>query len=152
MSNKEKLKGIAKEDKNKTLEAIKWRRENRAWLRRSQGIALKILKTLREKSMSQKDLAAILDVSPQQVNKWLKGKENFRLDTISKFELALDIKLIELSNKPNTRIFQMGVVTQKVVKEKVHESKFYLKGKPEKINVPAQPNYIKLPQTEVAYA
>jgi len=32
--------------------------------------------------------------SPQLVNKWVRGKENLTLATISKFEKALDIQLI----------------------------------------------------------
>ncbi len=98
MNNRDKfLKLVSKED-TKTLENIKWRKENRDWLKKSQAIALQILKTLRKNNMSQKDLAERLEVSPQQVNKWLKGKENFRLETISKIERALNIHLVEVCN------------------------------------------------------
>jgi plasmid maintenance system antidote protein VapI len=76
-------------------EAIE-RAENRAWLKRSQGIAIKVLRTLREKGLSQKELAVALSVSPQQVNKIVKGGENLTLETISKLEVALAIQLIEV--------------------------------------------------------
>jgi transcriptional regulator with XRE-family HTH domain len=36
----------------------------------------------------------MLGVSPQQVNKILKGSENLTLDTIEKIELVLGIELI----------------------------------------------------------
>ncbi|GAA5225111.1 hypothetical protein GCM10025777_57420 [Membranihabitans marinus] len=95
MLNKDKFLALVSQEKTDTIEKIKWRIQNRDWLERSQDIALKILQILREKNMSQKDLAQILDVSPQQVNKWVKGKENFRLDTISKLENALGTELIK---------------------------------------------------------
>lgn len=96
MTDKEKFLTLVSGEKTNTLDEIKWRKENNAWLKYSQGIALKILSTLRERKMSQKKLADLLGVSPQQVNKWLKGRENFRLDTISKIETALEIRLVEV--------------------------------------------------------
>jgi transcriptional regulator with XRE-family HTH domain len=49
---------------------------------------------LREKGMTQKDLAEKLNVSPQQVSKIVKGKENLTLETISKLEYVLGVELI----------------------------------------------------------
>src|SRR5690606_31842826 len=66
------------------------------WKRRSQAVALTVLRTLRAKKMSQKELAEQLGVSPQQVNKWVKGNENFTFDTIAKLEEALGIELMEI--------------------------------------------------------
>lgn len=37
-----------------------------------------------------------MNVSPQQVNKWLKGKENFTFETVSKIEDALNIELLSI--------------------------------------------------------
>ena len=94
---------LVSEKDTKTLEEIRWRKENREWLKKSQAIALHILRTLREKNMSQKDLAEILEVSPQQVNKWVKGKENFRLETLVKIETALGTSFISVpKNSVNT--------------------------------------------------
>ena len=44
--------------------------------------------------MTQKDLAEKLNVSPQQVSRMGKGKENLTLETISKLEYVLGIALI----------------------------------------------------------
>ena len=44
--------------------------------------------------MSQKELAESLEVSLQQINKILKGRENLNLQTISKIEKCLDMDLI----------------------------------------------------------
>lgn len=77
-------------------EKIRWRRENREWLRRSVEIALKVLNALKEKGISQNELASSLGVSAQYVNKIVKGQENLTLETISKLERALGIELIQI--------------------------------------------------------
>lgn len=109
---KEKLAQVVSNEPSKWLEDVKWRRENRSWLKRSQAVALKVLRTLREKGLSQKDLAEKLNVSPQQVNKWLKGNENFTFETIAKLENAMDIELMtitgfETKNESNVQIVEL---------------------------------------------
>lgn len=99
MTNKEKFLELVSKEKSNTAEKIEWRVQNRLWLRKSQKIALKILSLLDEKNMSQKDLANLLDVSPQQISKWVKGKENFQLETISRIETALDTTLIHVDDE-----------------------------------------------------
>jgi len=81
------------------VEEAKERQNNKAWLKHSRRIAIKILVTLREKGIKQKELALTLNVSPQQINKIVKGKENLTLETISKLELALDISLMSVESK-----------------------------------------------------
>ena len=54
---------------SKWLEEADYRFENKAWLQKSQAIALRILRDIRAKGISQKDLAEKLNVSPQQVNR-----------------------------------------------------------------------------------
>lgn len=94
MTNKEKFLALVAEKDNSILEQIKNRIENRAWLKRSQTIALKVLMRIDELNITQKKLAEDMGVSAQLVNKWVRGKENLTLETISKFEKALDIQLI----------------------------------------------------------
>ena len=96
----DKLNQIIADEPNKWLEEADYRFENKAWLKKSQAIALKILRHIRANGISQKDLAERLNVSPQQVNKWIKGSENFTLETISRIEDAMDIRLISLSATP----------------------------------------------------
>ncbi|NTW56486.1 MAG: helix-turn-helix transcriptional regulator [Chlorobiaceae bacterium] len=92
----EKMAKITSSEPSGWLEDARWRMENRAWLRRSQSIALKILMTLREKKMSQKELAEIVGVSPQQVSKIVKGRENLTFETIAMLEKALGIVLMKI--------------------------------------------------------
>lgn len=95
MTNKEKFLLLVSKEETNFLQQIKWRKENQVWLRKSRIIALKILGTLREKKMSQNDLAELLDVSPEEVNIWVKGKDRFDSDTIVKIEEGLGIQLAE---------------------------------------------------------
>jgi transcriptional regulator with XRE-family HTH domain len=80
-------------------EEAEYRLANKDWLRKSQMIAVRILRELRSRQIKQKALAENLGVSPQQVNKWVKGRENFTLETISKIEKALEIELISVNKE-----------------------------------------------------
>ncbi len=101
MTNIDKLNKLASNN-SKWIEEAKKRRENRVWQKHSQKIAIKILKAIREKGIRQKQLAEMIGVSPQQINKIVKGNENLTLVTIAKLESALNIELIfEKINEPN---------------------------------------------------
>lgn len=100
----EKIKALTSSIPSKWEEEALFREENKAWLQRSAAIALKILRELRVQSITQKDLAIRLNVSAQQVNKWLKGNENLSLSTISRMEEALQIVLIDI---PNLAIYEV---------------------------------------------
>lgn len=91
-----KIDEIAIDDSGSWKEKVKRRKANRNWLQKSQQVAIKVLYTLDKKEMQQKDLAEAMNVSPQQVSKIVKGKENLTLQTISKLEQVLDISLFEV--------------------------------------------------------
>lgn len=91
----EKLSKIASEQPSAWKEQAKYRRENREWLKKSAAIAVKVLDALKAQHLSQKDLAQRMDISPQQVNKIVKGQENLTLETISNLEIVLGIKIID---------------------------------------------------------
>jgi ribosome-binding protein aMBF1 (putative translation factor) len=78
------------------LEKAKKREKNEVWLDRSFKIALNVLRSLRDQNMSQKELAEKMGVTPQHINKIVKGQENLSLETISKLETALGIELISI--------------------------------------------------------
>jgi plasmid maintenance system antidote protein VapI len=60
-------------------------------------IAIHIGNQLQAKGISQKTLAAKLQVSPQYISRLLKGKQNLSLETIAALELALDISLVSIA-------------------------------------------------------
>lgn len=94
MKNKENFLALVSKEKADTLEKNKERIKNRAMLRESQKIALKILMKLDELKMSQKDLAKKLEVSPQQITKIVSGKENLTIETQIKLQTALNIPIL----------------------------------------------------------
>lgn len=73
-----------------------YRKENRAWLRKSVDIALRILDALDKMSMTQAELAKRLNVSRQHISKIVKGQENLTLETIARIEEVLGVVLIAI--------------------------------------------------------
>ena len=94
MTNSEKFKSLISKEKTATVSRNKERIKNRARLRESQEIALKVLTKLDDLGWSQRRLAKELNVSAQQVNKIVKGKENLTLETQVKLQQALDIPIL----------------------------------------------------------
>ncbi|MDX9705887.1 MAG: helix-turn-helix transcriptional regulator [Weeksellaceae bacterium] len=94
MTNKEKFLQLVSEEDNNTLKEIKQRIKNRAMLRESQQIAIKVLMKLDELGWSQKDLAEKMGVSPQQITKIVSGKENLTIETQIKLQNILDIPVL----------------------------------------------------------
>jgi transcriptional regulator with XRE-family HTH domain len=114
----DKLNSLA--TKSDWIEKANKRQENKEWLKYSQKIALKVLRTLREEKISQKSLAEIIGVSPQYVNKIVKGKENLTLETISKLEKAL---AIDLMGAPKTSEKTEYIYKEKYVYFNIYSSK-----------------------------
>ena len=94
MTNKEKFLQLVSEEDTKTLAEVKKRIKNRAMLRESQQIALKVLMKLDDLGWSQKDLAKAMDVTPQQISKIVSGKENLTIETQIKLQNILDIPVL----------------------------------------------------------
>lgn len=94
MTNKENFLALVSEDNSKTIERNKERIRNRAMLRESQQIALKILLKLDDLGWTQKGLAEKMNVSPQQISKIVSGKENLTIETQIKLQNILDIPIL----------------------------------------------------------
>lgn len=71
-------------------------RRSKPWLKQySSQIARRILTIIGDRQdLSQAKLAEVLQVSPQQISKIVKGQENLTLETIYKLSKALDTELI----------------------------------------------------------
>jgi transcriptional regulator with XRE-family HTH domain len=87
------------------------RRDNIAWTKRSFKIAVRILREIRAQKplngMTQKKLAEQMGVTPQYINKVVKGKENLTLETISKIESVLGITLLEIPSGEVSQVVSM---------------------------------------------
>jgi transcriptional regulator with XRE-family HTH domain len=123
-----KLNSIAKPADDWLVDA-KFRVDNQEWLKKSHAIALKILRKLRDNKANQiipstqVQLAEQLGVSAQQVNKWVKGKENFTIDTISKLEAALSIGLFDIP-KPQAEIIIHKSVIESLIYSRRSKTEF----------------------------
>jgi ribosome-binding protein aMBF1 (putative translation factor) len=93
-TNREKFMELVSDFDIKAEERINWRIANRPWLRVSQSIAFDILEKLDDLNWTQKDLAEKMGVSPQYINKVVKGSENFTLESLVKLQTILDIPLL----------------------------------------------------------
>lgn len=92
--NLDKLSAMAKSRSEEAKQKIQKRKENREWLRISQDIALSLHYYLRKMSMTQKELAEKMGVSPSYVGKLLKGQENLTLESICNIHKAIGQDLI----------------------------------------------------------
>jgi len=98
-----KLNSLIKED-SKWEEKAKKRLTDKSWLKHSRKIAIKINTYLKSNDIKQKELAELLGVSPQQISKIVKGRENLTLETISKIEDVLKIQLLGWNRTPKTAL------------------------------------------------
>ena len=64
-----RLESLVSDTPSRWEEKALWRKENEAWLKKSAEIALKVLREIRAKSITQKELAERMGVSSQQINK-----------------------------------------------------------------------------------
>lgn len=95
-TNKKKILKLVSEDTSNTLEWMEERQKNRSLYRFSGKIAFAILHRLDQLNWTQTRLAEEMGVTKQQVSKWVKGKENFKIETILKIGGVLKTRLIEV--------------------------------------------------------
>ncbi|WP_209329933.1 helix-turn-helix domain-containing protein [Lunatimonas salinarum] len=89
-----KIKGLASENPTSNWkEKVEFRKANKTTLRQAAKVALRLLDALDEKGWSQAQLARELEVTPQQVSKWVKGQGDFKFSTIDKLEKVLGITM-----------------------------------------------------------
>ena len=93
---KKSIKDISVQSQENWMEDVAWRKANKAWLRKSAAIALRILDALDELNWKKAKLAQEMGVSPQQVSKYVKGEENFKLETLCNLEKVLGIELVTI--------------------------------------------------------
>lgn len=98
-ANKEKFLDLVSKKKTDSSKRNKERIAKRAMLRESRNIAFKVLERLDELGWKQNKLAEVMGVSPPYVNKLVKGKENFTLETLVKLQQILNIPILASYNK-----------------------------------------------------
>lgn len=91
----ERLKPYQAPTPSRWREEAEWRRANRAWLRRSQAVAMKMLDKMEEMKWTQAQVADKLGCSQQYVSRIVKGNENLTLEMLSKIEDNLGVEVFK---------------------------------------------------------
>ncbi|MFR9545795.1 MAG: helix-turn-helix transcriptional regulator [Rikenellaceae bacterium] len=81
-------------------------------------IVLRLLKYMREHGLKQKDLAEKLSVTPQYINKLLRGKDlNLSISTAIRYGIILGIKLISVdeTEEKEVRTLEKKIIPTKEV-------------------------------------
>jgi transcriptional regulator with XRE-family HTH domain len=102
MNKNEKLKKITADQPSNWLEEAAKKVANKGARKNARKVALRVLQLLRERGISQTELAEKMGVSRQQVTKIVKGQENFTFETIDKLEKALQVTLMTIGAPPGS--------------------------------------------------
>ena len=95
-ANTEKFDALVSNKTSGWHKDVNERFSNKAWQDKAFDIALKVIRHMRENKISQVRLADGMGMKAQSLNRILQGKENLTLETICRFESALNITLIEV--------------------------------------------------------
>ena len=101
---KERLNKFISDKPSKWIEQADRYEIEKDWLDKSALIAIKILSTIRNQSITQKKLAESIGVTPQYINKVVKGHENLSLETICKIERSLGITLVSVPSYEKSQV------------------------------------------------
>lgn len=72
--------------------------EQKAEFELSFGIAERLSEILKEKGLTQKDFARMLNKRDSEISKWLTGRHNFTTQTIARIQTALKCNLIQIAH------------------------------------------------------
>lgn len=73
--------------------------ETKIFVDKYSDLILRINQILRDKGISQKELAENMDKKPSEISRWLSGSQNITLRSIAKLEAELGETLIEIPTK-----------------------------------------------------
>ncbi|MDE6378338.1 MAG: helix-turn-helix transcriptional regulator [Duncaniella sp.] len=104
-------------------------------------IVLKVLRYMETNHLSQKELAELLGVSPQYINKFLHGQDDIKVSTALRYGKILGIKLIEIPEET--------VTTHPIV---VYQEKYILEIRPKEHFGYNRHNYLYIPVNKKQYA
>jgi plasmid maintenance system antidote protein VapI len=96
LTNKEFENLLSSPQDEKWKRMVRFRKANKEWLSMSSEIAMKVMDEMEKQGIKSNELAIRMKVSPQQVSKILKGRENLKLETIAKLNEALGVKLVTI--------------------------------------------------------
>lgn len=115
-ANKEQFLALVSESDDTFLDELESNFKHRDMLKESFMIGIKVLAKLEELGWSQKDLAEKMKVTPQQINKIVRGRQNLTLDTIIKLQSALHIPILASYSEQGTGQLEIGQNKKSIVK------------------------------------
>ena len=68
-------------------------------------LVVRVNQLMREKGISQKDLADRMDKNPSEISKWMSGEHNFTLRSLAKLQAELGAPLIEVPQRRTQPIY-----------------------------------------------
>lgn len=85
--------------------------ESRRFVHKNVDIAQQVRAILKEKGMTQEELARLLDKRPSEVSKLISGLHNLTLESITKMEAVLDADIILTPLKARERYNHVTYLT-----------------------------------------
>lgn len=85
-TNREKFMKLVTGHDADFLVKVKWRVNNRYWLRKSQYVALVMLSYMGKNVVSKSSLADLLGTDEYTLGIWLKGSTDFKMSELAKIE------------------------------------------------------------------
>lgn len=70
--------------------------ETKIFVDKYADIVVRVNQLLKEKGLTQKDLASKMGKKPPEINKWLSGEHNFTLRSIAKLEAELGETILQV--------------------------------------------------------
>ena len=74
------------------------------------AVATKIYNSLKSQGMAQKTLANKMGKTESEISEWISGERNMTIDTLSDFENALGISLLNIHSERTQRIPSQTVI------------------------------------------
>lgn len=119
--NLENFEKLVSNENSSWLDSFLHYKANQKWLDNSSKIALNVLEALKDKKLSQKDLAVKMNISAQQINKIVRGKQNLTFETVAKLETALEISLVEIIEYKSINEINTNATVFKTAKKTISE-------------------------------
>ena len=92
--------------------------EVKIFVKKYGDIVVRIHQLLREKGITQKELANRMEKTPSEISKWLSGEHNLTLRSIAKLEAELGTDLIYIPKKDSFHVQINGSISATVPPQK----------------------------------
>lgn len=84
--------------------------ETKIFVKKYGDIVVRIYQVLKEKGITQKQLAEQMGKSQSEISKWLKGEHNFTLRSLCKLEAELGVELIYTPKRDSFHVQRSGTL------------------------------------------